>query len=819
LRWAIVIGIDEYRGGVAPLSAAVHDAEAFYDWVVDKKGGQVPARNVRVLLGRRPEERRRRRGERIPTKDAVIGAINEVMSASEGVGERFFFFFSGHGVISTYATREESALVTSGYDNEHPDETIAVRSITEFFETTQFADQFFFIDACRTKPQKTAFEIGSWPIPRRRDPGQPPAQQFILYATSPGREAMQLGWAEESLSAFSDVLMRGLRGAGAAKAWSWERSCYEVRWEALATYVKTQMERRRNQPDEGSRTIQVPQDGGSRGVEGRDRDVCLAILPRADVSQVPLTLKLDEGSDDEADLEVFDAIGRSVATAKKITGSYTVPLFPRTYAARARTAAGRIGRLPVPVQLYDEDDQPKPIEWLEPGAKEEPDQPDTDGTIKLRSRDPLAVAEIRDETGRVIGLTTPKRGCVTPPGFYRVRLIAPERENAADERTIALGGGKQERVPLQAPPPSPYAAVLADALGGSAKADYVIPLPGAEPVAWAQPSTVIAAALGSTLQGSEALRSLGLDTPLASLRNGKPGVAVYAVAGDGDPSTLEKLSVRMWSAGDPVPDEATPLKPTESGFAVAAVVTPADDAESDDAAMYWVSIERRASNEDRTEPTVVALPVLKGRLATLIAQADLGRLRLYQFQPTAGAAPSTTPARFRRLEHLQRLLLGGRIDAAEALAREVAPKALAKEVAAEPQPDPFAWCLAGYVLLRLGRYEGLGRLASAIVAAEPRLSDAYILRGEYEAYVQNTEAANQAFAQAVAAGIPAFGEGLTRLVEGLRASGFLHPRGAIVRYIFQRHARGIMWAAFTPSGKAFRPGRPVITAADLGFEA
>src|SRR5918995_4411936 len=125
MRWAIVIGIDDYRGGVAPLSAAVRDAQSFYDWVVDKKGGQVPPENVRLLLGRRAGERRRRKGERVPTKDAVIGAINEIMSASEAVGERFFFFFSGHGVISTYANREESALVTSGYDMEYPAETIA----------------------------------------------------------------------------------------------------------------------------------------------------------------------------------------------------------------------------------------------------------------------------------------------------------------------------------------------------------------------------------------------------------------------------------------------------------------------------------------------------------------------------------------------------------------------------------------------------------------------------------------------------------------------------------------------------------------------
>jgi hypothetical protein len=59
--------------------------------------------------------------------------------------------------------------------------------------------------------------------------------------------------------------------------------------------------------------------------------------------------------------------------------------------------------------------------------------------------------------------------------------------------------------------------------------------------------------------------------------------------------------------------------------------------------------------------------------------------------------------------------------------------------------------------------------------------------------------------------------GLIRLVEGLRASGLIHPRGALVRYMFQRHVRGSMWAAFTPRGK-FAPGQLVISGADVGFD-
>jgi hypothetical protein len=173
-----------------------------------------------------------------------------------------------------------------------------------------------------------------------------------------------------------------------------------------------------------------------------------------------------------------------------------------------------------------------------------------------------------------------------------------------------------------------------------------------------------------------------------------------------------------------------------------------------------------------------------------------------------GGGPSSTSERLRRVEHLERLLLGGRLDGAPAVA---------EELAAAAEDDPFAACVAGYTLLRLGNYAPLPETVAKITAVAPELSDAYILRGEYEARERDAEAANQSFVEAVAVGIPAFGEGLTRLVEGLRVSGFNHPRGALVRHLFQRHLRGSMWAAFNPRRK-LEPGRLVITGADIGFE-
>jgi hypothetical protein len=817
VNWAIVIGIDEYGEDEPTLRAAVYDAARFSRWVIEDGG--VPADNVRRLLGRQRKGSGRRETQRAPTRDNVLKLINEVMAESGGVGDKLFFFFSGHGVTVNYANREESALVFPGIDENQPVQTLAVRSIVEFFETTQFLDQFFFIDACRSPLPTSDAEIGAWQIPRRRQPGQDPPQQFILYATSPGRTAEDAGWPNES-SAFSKVLMSGLRGKGQAKAWSWDRSRYEVRWERLASYVVHEMEKKQNPSDTQHYPFQIPQDVGTRGVAGRDRDALLARPRAGEVRPVRLRLDLGDASSLEARVTVLDALGVAVADAERVTRRFhEFVLPPRTYAARVRTAEGKVGHLVPPIELYKKD--VAEIVWLD---EEEPAPIDryTAGSITIDSLDPLAVADIRDETGRVIGVATHNDGCEAVPGFYRVRLVGPERDKIGTPNLVLLRPGDTISAPLpdptadersdQSPDPTVDAesAELARAFGGSATSHYVTPNALAKPAVWAQPSTVVSAGIGAALHGDrQALAGLGLDRPL-EIASGESGVALFVVGDRKSRKSVNELQVRVWPAGEDLAEATEPLEATDAG--VAAVVKRVEEPKP-----HWLSI---GPPEKKPKPSVVALPLMKDRLAILIAEMNSDRMRLYQFHPLTQAVESTTPDWMRRLEHLQRQLLGGRLDGGEDIALNRRPDAdedIRVRLSAQAKSDPFGGCLIGYVLLRLGRQEWLGGLATAIIETAPTLSDGYILRGEFEAHRQNQDGSNQAFAEAVSVGVPAFAEGLTRLVEGLWASRFVHPRGALVRYIFQQHVRGSMWAAFTPRYE-FKPGRLVITGADVGFE-
>jgi Caspase domain len=793
-NWALVIGVDDYGTPGLNLSGAVRDAERFRDWVLEQSAHPVAEENLRFLTARTDGGEP---GDGIPTKDNVVAAINDVIARSNGAGDALFFFFSGHGLTAWVANREEGAILTPGFDAQHPEHSLAIRSVLEFFETLQYKDQFFFIDACRNAPQQD-FEIGRWPIPRRRDPGLPPVQQFVLYATSPGLTAAEDAW--EGLGEFTKVLVPALEGD--AKAWSWERNCYEVRWEKLATHVKDAMEaakiatRPGHHPPEGGWPIQVPQDTGSRGVEGRQRDALLASIPRTAVPPIELTIELSgDPRYDEAELSILDAVAAPVASALKVTDeSYVFTLPPKTYAVVARTTDKRVGRVEAPIDLYD-----KPLTRVIPlgpeGPVAEPRLGEQPGKVVVEAVDPLTIVELRDEAGTVVEAqkvdgASGRATFEQPAGFYRVRLIGPG--GPSDEQFVVLGSGEEARANELRPAEAAARTIaLAKAAGGRYDGEgRALSFPQFdERLEWAAPSTIMAVALGIGLGGG---RSSVLAAPAKALA-GKSGVAFYGV----DFGGLDGLRVRVWPAGEGIPKDPAAL--TVSKTRTVSLVHETEPGP------HWLAIEHK----DAT--TVVALPVLPGRLATVIAQFGAQRPRVYQFHPSTKADSSSTPERLRRVEHLQRTLLSGWIDGAHHLARELAGSAA---------EDPFAGLLAGYVLLRMGSYDELPAIADAVSAAAPRLSDSYILRGEYAAHGADPDlvARDQAFAQAINSGIPAFGEGLTRLIEGLRASGLMHPRAALVRHIFQQHARGLMWAAFEPL-RPLEPGQLVIRGSDLGNEA
>src|SRR5215218_10426130 len=142
-----------------------------------------------------------------------------------------------------------------------PDNSWSLRSLWEYFATFQFEDQFLFVDACRNAPRIQEVRIGHWPRPHQREIGTPPAQQFIFCATSPGLRAAEIGDEPgNERAAFTEVLLKGLRGCGRAKTFDSAAQEYLVRWDALADYVIGAMEEVKKNVAEGAEPlVQIPQ--------------------------------------------------------------------------------------------------------------------------------------------------------------------------------------------------------------------------------------------------------------------------------------------------------------------------------------------------------------------------------------------------------------------------------------------------------------------------------------------------------------------------------------------------------------------------------
>ncbi len=296
-KWAIVIGIDQYWTPRACLTGAVHDALKMYEWLTSDDGGDVPRTNVFLHLAATSG------GTQIPADLAyrpanypdIVKAIGELIGQSNGQGDRFFFYYSGHGLMSRIDAENESGITTADFTADLTTMSLTLGSIYERFRATRFEEQFFFIDACRNIPYEGEFRLGLLPRPGGR-PTPPTPPQYIMYATSPGLMASDVKTAGPLQpgyegGAFTDALLMGLRGEGwtfredddrfvSPKTWDDERGEYVVSWYELFRFVEAEVKGRKIKAGAGE-LFQTPTQGGDRG--GQDPDP--RVLPPGKVPQ------------------------------------------------------------------------------------------------------------------------------------------------------------------------------------------------------------------------------------------------------------------------------------------------------------------------------------------------------------------------------------------------------------------------------------------------------------------------------------------------------------------------------------------------------
>lgn len=376
-NWAVVIGVDQYWTPEACLRGAVRDALKMRDWLLAPDGGNVPVGNLTLLLSPAAEGSEvdimdpPGDGEVTPaTRDEIVLALDDLMAKSKEQGERLFFYFSGHGAAARIDFSNQDSIVPADFSPRLTSKAIPLRSIFEYFQASQFTQQFFFIDACRNIPwekEEREFRVGPLDVPRRPQPPVPP--QFIMYATAPLRRAMELRQPGDERGVFTEALLAGLRGEGPAKVWDDATEEYVLRWDRLFQYVDGQVcatvarqravdegagaepggRDTRPRPGAGGRWAQRPRQAGERGSE----NPVLARFGQGAFPTQPLDVNLEpEGALPAAEIVVGDLGGEIEYRSEIETLPVRFLLPPKTYSVRARAGAYRPEKRFYPVDLY-----------------------------------------------------------------------------------------------------------------------------------------------------------------------------------------------------------------------------------------------------------------------------------------------------------------------------------------------------------------------------------------------------------------------------------------------------------------------------------
>jgi hypothetical protein len=795
-HWAVVIGINNYWTPTACLKGAVQDALRMREWLLDEDGGQVPQQNLFLLLRPAPkDEDPRRKGLSYvdATRDNLVDMVDRLLTRSEGRAKRLFFHFSGHGLMSQVSASNEDALVMADFTPLLTDHSMSRRSLCERFLATRFLEQFFFLDACRNIPWEGRFEIGKWPAPRDPDPALPAVQQYIFHATSAGVRAAEVLEAGNERGAFTEALLQGLRRTemNEAKDWCIQTRRYEVRVNRLFDFVRDAVRASRLQVGNNTAASQLIQEP-SRSGENRDNPLLVAFEAEGDEKlDLDVTVKPPEVVATTT-LKVKDLLDDVYEKRVNLTGpTARFQLPPRQYVVRAEAPEYLPARpewvievyrsgvvlpvilLPRPAQLTDW----KPVVSISEERTQQPSR------LTVSSTDPFAVLEVVDSAGRLHAQGLVRLDCVgLEDGVYVVRQRTPEGEVVAEEG-VSLQRDKAVTVELQAPAPTDSELISTLA---SAPLSTLL--------------TFASSAVNEDQPWGSRLHALGLRSFRQSVVGAENSGAEVLLADESRVGVearqyLGSVQVRVWPAGQAVPDAALPPLPAgaDNRAAFASAVA---------SGSHWCSLAFPGQS-----PVVIALAVLPQRLTLLIVHWDIeGRLRIFQYHPAltpeernrrkqsgpgGQEQPGAVEARMlRQVDLLQRYYVGDYLLQSE----QTADKLLSAKWG-----EPVAGCLGGYLMLRLGKPYDLGLAASNMVGYFDGLADSHVLDAECKAAFGHYEESMKAWGRALDRGIPICAEGLARLYQAVRRHGIQHANTALLARVAQNRVPGLLWSAWPPA--------------------
>ncbi|MDY0748995.1 caspase family protein [Paucibacter sp. R3-3] len=806
-NWAVVIGVNEYRTPEHRLKGAVNDAVQMSTWLLDHGG--VDRHQLYLHLSTTEAVKapvRVRRAER----SNLVDTMEELLGRSGGEGDRFYFYFAGHGLSSAVSHQLQSAILPSDFRTIEPDRSITVASLVSLLASTGFKEQYFFIDACRNLSFDTDAVLGVYPKPRFAR--TPPCPQFVMYATQPGVKATEIHNPNDEHGAFTRALLDGLGGRGTAKSWIEDSGEYAVRWLSLFAYVEARVAAMKLSVGRGTEPsiIQVPQVFGERGSLN-------PVFRRLDETAVqPETLSiclLPEAARPLASLAISN-LSAPVQTVSPMTGSTAeIPLMPRTYGLLPTAPGYRFSQRIKTLEFYEA--TTVNLQMLPQGGG--PAQPPAmigegsgphvfytatrgpipesfaftgsgvhSGSLTLRAPDPMTWLEVTSAAGDRVGHGAGQLEMhALPAGFYRASLLAPDGVRSEQMLEVVPGSHAFLSLLPAAAQPAPGTAHALALAGIPTTEDGVLhPSEAIGSASFMKLSSLLALAAGAATDPDQRwghkLRQLGL--PRFDANSG-----VYLVLGDelADPEPLgEGASMLCVPAGEAPHDSAwgipLALMPAFKGIGLATAPRQPGP--------HALRLEL-SSGQTMTMPVAI----MPGWLALVIVTRESDRsleLHHYQvplldFEDLHSRRPDATAfATLRRAELMQRLVQAGRLEPLE-------PDI--NLLLWDKWRDPIAGCLGAYLLLAKGRLDDLAVPAGNLVRFFGTLPDTHLLMALSHEHRRDKEAAIRSLETCLGKGLPVFRAGLEALLAAADRLSIDPGRTGLAR----------RWLAHVPAGSLF----------------
>ncbi len=235
---ALVVGLSHYPA-FETLDGPVTDAEDFYQWLIEKGGGDVPARQVKKILSK-PLKKKVSVTTGRPSSDEIdkffvgledLSNKNLKKHAGRQVGRRLYIFLAGHG----FALTPGAGLLAANASISRPKFHVPGMDWANLFAAGfWFEEILLFMDCCRLTPTTFIPNPPGLQVAKNSNPALQ-CKRLYCFAAPHGRLALERKFGQSTRGVFSQTLMTGLRGAAANPATG------EITSESLRGYLFNNM--------------------------------------------------------------------------------------------------------------------------------------------------------------------------------------------------------------------------------------------------------------------------------------------------------------------------------------------------------------------------------------------------------------------------------------------------------------------------------------------------------------------------------------------------------------------------------------------------